>query len=269
MWQMMRVGFINWRRPALLASVYYRITRLIPALRNSLGRLPYELHTRSGTILFVRAQDLDAPAEVFGNDEYLSADLNWSEAQFVLDLGAHIGSFTLWLAERSQARVYCVEPNPDTFERLSRNVYGLRASGQAILRQAAIGGSSGRMPLILAANSGGVRLGSRAAPGAHGRDDVDVMTLEQALAYSGFPRVDIVKMDIEGSEYSVLEATSRTVFHNISRWVIECHLIGSKDGTTAARLLQAAGYEVALKTKPSGMALLVAKRRSDDPPHSV
>jgi FkbM family methyltransferase len=258
---MMRAGFLNWRRPALLGAVYYRFTRVSPKLATPLGRLTYELQARSGTKLVARAQDFDAPAEVFGNNEYAIAGLNWSAAQFVLDLGAHIGCFTLWLAERSQARVYCVEPNPDAFERLSRNVQGLRASGRATLRQAGLAGSSGRMHLILAANSASVRLGTPDGRQADG-GEVDVITLEQALDHSGFPYVDVVKMDIEGAEYSVLEAVSPAVFRNISGWVIECHPTASKDGSTAAQILEAAGYEVVLDTKPGGLALLVATRRS-------
>ena len=264
---MMRAGFVNWRRPALLGAVYYRFSRLSPKLATPLGRLTYELQARSGTKLVARAQDFDAPAEVFGNNEYDIAGLNWSSAQFVFDLGAHIGSFTLWLAERSQARVYCVEPNPDAFERLSRNVRGLLASGQATLRQAGLAGSSGRMHLILAANSASVRLGTDGSK--PDMSEVDVITFEQALSHSGFPHVDVVKMDIEGAEYSVLEAMSPAVFRNISGWVIECHPTASKDGSTAAQILEGAGYEVAVDNKPGGLALLVATRRSHVAAHTA
>lgn len=258
-WQMMRAGFVNWRRPALFAALYYRITRVFPQLANSLGRVPYELHARSGTRLVAFAQDLAAPAEVFGNNEYAIANFNWSDAKFVFDLGAHIGSFTLWLSERSQARVYCVEPNPDAFERLTRNVKGLQESGRATLRQAGLAGSSGRTHLVLAPGSASISLGSVDGQLADG-GEVEVITLEQALDESGFPYVDVVKMDIEGAEYSVLETASPLVFRNVSRWVIECHRTGSKDEATAARLLQAAGYEVTTQTKPGGLALLFANQ---------
>jgi FkbM family methyltransferase len=223
--------------------------------------LSYELHARSGTKFVACVRDFDAPAEVFGNNEYAVAGLDWSAARFVLDIGAHIGCFALWLAERSQAHIFCIEPNPDAFERLSRNVGVMRSSGQVALRQSGLAGSPGRLHLILASNSASVRLGSAPGRGSDG-GEVDVITLGHAIELSGFPSVDIVKMDIEGCEYSVLESLSPAVFGNISGWIIECHPTVSKDGSTAAGLLEAAGYEVVLETKPGGLALLIATRKS-------
>src|SRR2546430_9346304 len=163
------------------------------------SRLRCALRTRSGTRLVARVQDLNARAEVFGRSEYALERLDWSSVEFVLDLGGHVGSFTLWAAERSPARFFVVEPNPAVFELLERNV---RALGERVtLRRAAVAGETGEGWFAQDIDSASSRL-TAAEPVGGLR--VATVSLAQVFAESGFPRVDVVKMDVEGAEYPAL-----------------------------------------------------------------
>ena len=53
--------------------------------------------------------------------------------------------------------------------------------------------------------------------------DVPVVTLEQAIGMSPEGRVDLIKMDIEGVEYDVIEATSDALLQSVPQWIIEFH----------------------------------------------
>lgn len=122
----------------------------------------------------------------------------------VLDLGANAGVFTTKLAATG-AMVHAYEPDPEAFARLSQAVAGL---ANVRLYNAAV-----------AARAGSLRLSrKKLAAGGHqtvassivfdngGGDgiDVEVVSFYDALARCG-QRVALVKMDIEGAEFDILE----------------------------------------------------------------
>ncbi len=255
-WRLLRSGFSNWRLPALLAFVDYRTSRIRPGVLAPLSRMRCSLRTRSGTRMVARVQDLNAPAEVFGRDEYAVEDLDLPAVEFALDLGGHVGSFTLWTAERSGARFLVVEPNPSVFELLAENV---RPLGDRVrLVQAAVAAEPGTGWLGLDRDSPS----SRMRPGgcADGLR-VRTITLADAMIESGFPRFDLVKMDVEGSEYTVLGAAGRDVLRSGRRWIVECHPGHDGDAAGVQALFETAGFETHVARKPDGLALVTAARR--------
>src|SRR5215472_2542800 len=143
-WELLRAGFSNWRIPAVLAFIDYRSNQVWPGRLTAVGDMRCDLHARSGTRLVARVRDVNAPAEVFGRDEYDQAGIDWSNVEFVLDLGGHVGSFTLWAAARTPARFLTVEPNPAVHELLSANVARAGLGDRVTLRQAAVGAEPGR-----------------------------------------------------------------------------------------------------------------------------
>jgi len=74
---------------------------------------------------------------VFFGNEYLIP----REAKSILDLGGNIGAFSLMASSRApQAKIFSVEPFPDTFLRLKSSVVANRLSDRVIAIQAAIVG---------------------------------------------------------------------------------------------------------------------------------
>jgi len=257
-WELLRSGFSNWPLPAFLAFVDYRTSRLRPGLLAPVSRMRCALRARSGTRLVARVQDLSAPAEVFGRGEYALEELDWGAVEYVLDLGGHVGSFTLWAAERSPARFFVVEPNPAVFELLSQNVGAL--GERVVLKQAAIAGEPGSSWFEQDIDSASSRL-RRAEPDGRGGLRVTTVTLAQVLAESGFPRVDVVKMDVEGAEYPALHGAGADLLRSARHWVIECHPGHEGDADGVARLFEEAGFRTDVAAKPDGLALVAAARR--------
>ena len=257
-WELLRAGFSNWRLPAVLAFIDYRSNQVWPGRLTAVGDLRCRLHARSGTRLMARVRDVNAPAEVFGRDEYLHAGVPWQEVEFVLDLGGHVGSFTLWAAARSRARFFTLEPNPAVFELLVRNVEAAGLGGRVQLRRAAVGADPGRRWLELDPDSAASRL--RAAPAAGAGVEVEAITLGQALSDCTFPRVDVVKMDIEGAEYAALAGAGTEVLRAASHWIVECHPGDDGDASSVAGLFRLAGLRATVAQKPDGLALVTASR---------
>ena len=116
----------------------------------------------------------------------------------VWDIGANVGLYTL-LASRKAARVTAVEPLPDNVRYLERHLQLNKISNVEIVA-AAVGGECGRQSFSIGENRSIGHLGS-------GLLEVDVITLDSLFAKYGPP--DVIKIDVEGAEYSVLQGAKR------------------------------------------------------------
>jgi FkbM family methyltransferase len=143
------------------------------------------------------SSDILVFCEVFIHSGYRA--IRDERAEVILDLGANVGYASSYFLTRYQnARVIAVEPDPENFELLQRNLrpYGERAravQGVVWPRSASLalrGGPGG-------AASWAVQVEERT------RDDagatIEAYTMQELMKLAG-ERVSIVKMDIEGAE---------------------------------------------------------------------
>jgi FkbM family methyltransferase len=145
------------------------------------------------------------------------------------DVGAHIGFFSLVLAQRCR-QVIAVEPGPDAARRLRTNAELNDAPIEVV--EAAAGATSGTTRLELAADG---RMNHVAAEGVAVRQ----VTLDELAAAHGLP--DLVKIDVEGAELDVLTGGKAVLAHR-PFLLVEAHspeLLAS-----VSALLEESGYEV-------------------------
>lgn len=200
------------------------------------------------------SSELIAMGEVFVKEEYR---LELPEPpRTVLDCGANVGFASAYFAARyPEATVYAVEADPSTFvtlEQLSGQLANVRAVHRAVT------GSDGPVTFHSSARSMGSSMFAR-----HNEGDTVVevpgSSLATLLDELGIERVDLLKLDVEGAEFDLLEA-ARPVLDRIGTIVAEIHfdLAGSEEGLRAAL----DGFEVDLEAMgPPGRFLLNARRR--------
>ncbi len=256
---LLEAAFTNWRFPGYLGSIAYRLRRVSPVLFDGLMGVRVVLKTRRGPSLVARLRDVNGPAEVFGLDEYETPWLDWSSVVYVLDAGAHVGGFTLWAANRCKCSIEALEPNPSTRALLESNVRRERLDDRVQVRPWAIAASKGSRRLRPAADSAASALVDESR---RGDVHVDAVTLAEAIAASGFPRIDLLKMDIEGAEHEVFGALDAQTLGLVQFWIIECHPVGGTNHEAIEQVLVAAGFDVSEVAKPLGQALLIARRRA-------
>ena len=213
-------AFINWRLPGYLGSLAYRARRLSPFLFNAMMNTRIVLKTREGPWLVARLRDVNGPAEVFGLGEYERPWLDWTAVEYVVDAGAHVGGFSLWAASRSDCRIFALEPNPSTGGLLQANVRIAQLDGRVKVRKWALAAQKGSRRFHAAADSAASSL---VADPALGEVEVETVTLEDVMAAGGFPRIDVVKMDIEGAEHEVFAAASAETLQKVRLWIVEIH----------------------------------------------
>ncbi|GAB4165242.1 MAG: hypothetical protein Fur0032_01870 [Terrimicrobiaceae bacterium] len=137
-----------------------------------------------------------------------------SASDLAIDCGANVGAMTAILA-RSGATVHAFEPNPHAFEVLSNRFKG---QPNVICHQAAIADQSGRVSLYLHENSatdevywsnGSSLIQEKGNVSKDRSVEVEAVDLADFITGLG-TRVRILKMDIEGAEFAVLERLMAT-----------------------------------------------------------
>jgi FkbM family methyltransferase len=135
--------------------------------------------------------------------------------QTVVDLGANVGMSCLWwLANYWSARVIAWEPHPDHTAALRDNLALNGYTERVDLRQAAAGTATGRAFLSDEGPSSTLRLG--------GTTGIEI-AVDDILAELAGRRIDILKIDIEGSEVALLEDL-RFAGLDVGTLVMEWHL---------------------------------------------
>jgi FkbM family methyltransferase len=206
-------------------SAYARLTRV-----GSRTRLARSGRLRSFHLRFRRRVDsglIGAHGHWFANDETdtlgLAQGVVWDpfEAEIirrllrpgdvVLDVGAHIGYFTLLMAREVGRRgcVHAFEPDPGNLGLLERNVR-LNGYRNVTIEGAAVSSGPGTVSLYRSLdNRGDNRI---VDPGEEARPVVFVpsLSLDDYTAARGIVP-DLIKMDIQGAEASALDGMERLI----------------------------------------------------------
>jgi len=120
-----------------------------------------------------------------------------------VDVGAHIGNHTVWMAAACGLPVVALEPNPATRAQLERNVAvnGLTEQVRVIAVAAGHAPSRARVESADPGNTGM----SRAVEDPDG--EIDVVTIDSL----GLVDVAVIKVDVEGAEMSILRGAEETI----------------------------------------------------------
>jgi FkbM family methyltransferase len=122
-----------------------------------------------------------------------------------VDVGAHVGNHTLYLSLMLGVPTIAFEPNPVAHALLEANVNENGVRSICRLRHVAIGSEVGRVAVQAAAetNTGMARVCSDVA------GEVPLVRLDDELGAE--PRVDVIKIDVEGWELKVLQGSQVTI----------------------------------------------------------
>ena len=213
--------------------------------------------------------------QIFRDRVYLQHGVSLPADAVVFDVGANIGLFTLFVHQAcAQAQVYAFEPIPMNFEKLKRNVERYGLTEETKLNQAGLSSASGDTEMMFYA-------GWSAASGAYAdeREDEEaarafllnrdpalaeyadeilegryrgervtakLRTVSEVMREDDIARIDLLKLDVEKSEWDVLLGIEEEDWPKIRQAVIEVHdLDGRMDAMR--ELLARHGFEVVVE----------------------
>ena len=217
-WKMILV-FRNWP-----TAVLYR-----------LGLLPQTtiLETRDGAKFRIRDRREELSDAYVINESYLynihAGILPYlKNAKVGIDIGAHIGAFTVFAAMRSPARIFSFEPAPHNRKILEENIHLNNLKSRVKVLPVVVAGKKGEVELYIPENGGLVTTSRKHLEIYQADVDTEVIkvpaiTLGDFFVAEKIDFCDFIKMDCEGDEYDILYNLSGDIFKRIGVMTIECH----------------------------------------------
>ena len=216
----------NW--PSVLGA--WLVNR-VPVLR-TVAPKDLELRLRAGPVL--RAPNTRLAAwpllEVLVGDVYHLECLPWRASSEMsmcaVDIGAHVGSFTVALSQRyPRANIICYEPSPHSASYLQANIATNHLDERVQIYEAAIASESGSV--LLYSNADGSCQASIIEPlnvsdTATGSEILCPAVAFQA-AMSSAGKVDLVKIDCEGAEYDIILNSASSCWDDVICVLLEYH----------------------------------------------
>ncbi|MEO0054865.1 MAG: hypothetical protein RLZZ50_812, partial [Verrucomicrobiota bacterium] len=198
------------------ALTYWR-TKLRP--KSSAG--PVNLRLRRGRVLRLRDTDTDLSIfeQIFLLDD-CSIPAPSSPLRFIIDAGAHIGCSSLFFAARHPlARILAVEAHPGNYAQLVANTKSVDAI------HALHGAVFHRNAPVSIANPSDRAWGFQVQDRSSGADEVAVQghTIPDLMRIAGFPKIDLLKLDIEGAERDLFEKGGAEWLRDVRMMIVEFH----------------------------------------------
>jgi FkbM family methyltransferase len=154
--------------------------------------------------IFLRggSTDIDCFEKIFLHEEYRSP-FPLDNPLLIIDGGANVGMASLYFSTKyPNATIYAIEPEIENFKLLQRNC---AENPNIRVRRMALWPTRSRLAL-----SNYDRKENWTFAVSEGEGDVETITIDEILQESGKERIDILKLDVEGSE--------RELFRN-ARWL--------------------------------------------------
>jgi FkbM family methyltransferase len=251
-----------WRRFWYLRSTIANWPLAVPDKLGLVRSCRYR--TRSGLAVSCRGRstDVNEAVVVLSGLEYPAPLVRLDAGSVVVDLGANIGSFALYVADVNRGvgfRGTAFEPLASSFDLLEQN---LSANGIASFDavQAAVTGTDGWVNLQTDCQPDRVRVAGTAAEGDPSATRSH--RLSTYCAARGIEAIDLLKIDVEGAEYDIFAADYPFIRAAVGTVLIEYHDLGGD--RTPDRLLAAIGddFEVTPVHTGLGSGVLHARNRA-------
>jgi len=180
--------------------------------------------TRNGT------SDKSEIVIVTGGSEYPEKYFPRGRGLLIIDIGAHIGSFSAYLSrsmEADQPMVYAVEPSKDNFRLLLKNVE-LNNFKKIKCFNLAIGDNNGYGYIDLTKDFDAFTInetGDSISGSSKNSEKCQIVTLESFCQDEGINAIDLLKMDCEGGEHKIFNQSLKFIKEKVRSIFVEVHCL--------------------------------------------
>ena len=183
----------------------YRLRKNSLKYRNLYGKyFKISLSLFPGKKIFIRtyAGDIDIFYEIFLKKVYEIPEMKINHP-LIIDAGANVGFAALYfLLKMPDATIYCIEPDTDNFAFLEKNLQYEIDKGQVIPVLGALAEKDGKVNLTSKPLKYNICVAEELVPNGK---TVTAYTIESFLAKRLISKIDLFKIDIEGSEENIFK----------------------------------------------------------------
>ncbi len=172
-----------------------------------------------------------------------------------MDVGANFGEWSLQMARAvgKTGQVYAFEPSPNIAEALRKT---LRVNGQTqtTVIEAAAGAHAGDAPFTVnTSHSGKSGIGTGNTGGETDKITVKTLSLDDLAGQQTLPRLDLIKIDVEGYEADVLEGAETVLETFAPAIVMETGVDPDQDRGKVRDILERHQYKMTGAIFPHGI----------------
>jgi FkbM family methyltransferase len=216
----------------------------------------------NGLRIFIRTKDVDRQLvnTLIIGKEYNPKGFEIKEKDIVIDIGAHIGIFSLFAARQARkGKVLAYEPSSQNFSLLQRNIK-LNKANNVIAYRSAVSKHNNKIRLYLSDYAVLFNIFDRSLE----YEEVQSTTLVNIFKRNNLARCNFLKIDCEGAEYEILMTTSSLTLKKIDKIVFEYHERKGVELGDLLDFLENNSFEI-IYNKPypeKKIGLIFAKRKS-------
>lgn len=186
-------------------------------------------------------------------------DFNISDKKIVLDIGANVGLWSKYIIYKGSSKVYCFEPNRKALEHLNKT---FKAENNVTIFNLGIYKEKSKIPFYIDESNSlvsSVLSDSNNQPSY----EIECITLKDALEMTGETKIDLVKMDIEGAEFEVIDNLDSYISSKIDSFLIEYHDFYFADGdfkiSSMEKKLVDLGYQIQRSKNPDSRFIFASR----------
>jgi len=187
--------------------------------------------------------------QMFYEDIYAHLPLN--DLNTVLDIGANVGLFTLYMLKRNAKTVHSFEPTKKAFTQLHNTLLN---NINVHLHKKAIFNTAGKIKIKSVEDnstiSGFIDDVHPYTQNKMSEEEVDVITLNGFLDSQNLKNIDLIKIDIEGAEHEVIAGLSDEEILKSKRYLIEYHWGHKRNPMTIVNRFTKLNYKIINKDDP-------------------
>jgi FkbM family methyltransferase len=170
-----------------------------------------------------RTSDFDVFRQIFLCRQYALRPAG--PVEYIIDAGANIGLASVYLLRRFPlARAIAIEPDGQNIEIAKHNLQTL--SVRCHLVHGAVWSTGGALGVRRGTFGDGRHWATETVPldgTLATAETVSALTIEQLMRLHRFPRIDVLKMDIEGAELPIFRDGNLAFLERTACCVVECH----------------------------------------------
>jgi len=239
--------FKNWY---LYPIVYFKLTKNDYVIFETKNNLKIKIR--------VNSTDLMALTHVWLIEEYSSPGFEINENDLIIDIGAHIGLFSLFSSQYCKnGKILSFEPIKENYELLVENLR-LNNIKNVYPFNKAVSENNSDVTIFLNKDESGHSMYSSEGE----RIQVKSTSLKMIFEENKLDKCDFLKLDCEGAEYSIIDSLSEEYFDKIEKMIIEYHLADTKSELLSSLKSKLKTFSFSMHVKPlfSDIGFLYAKK---------
>tara|TARA_B100000929_G_C15452919_1_gene401796 strand:+ start:80 stop:853 length:774 start_codon:yes stop_codon:yes gene_type:complete len=239
--------FKNWY---IYPKMYYKFTNEKYVIFETKTGLKIKIRTNS--------TDLMALTNVWMLNEYAVEDFQLAKNDTIIDVGAHIGLFSLLVSQFCKTgKIFSFEPISDNFNLLMSNLK-LNHTENIHPFNLAVSKNTSSVDLFLSSDQSAHSIFSSDSEPT----TVKSISLQRIFDENKISSCKLLKLDCEGAEYEIIDSLPLEYFDKIENIAIEYHVADSKPELAKDLISKIKNAGFTIKTRPhhNDMGFLIATK---------